>query len=75
MAWGTATDMYGSPPSLQPTSAAVGQVGSAEPADPTPGVRTAPAPSAGGLFSQPTFWLIALLAAVVGLVSFSVKVG
>lgn len=72
---GTAASLYGAPMG-QPVPAAVG--GSTTPSGVSPageGVRTTPSATQVGIAGQPTFWLVLLLAAAIGLVSFSLRVG
>lgn len=65
MAWGTADQMYGTPPAAQPTGP--GSVQTAPPA--MPGANTEPS---RGLLANPTFLLVVLVGAAIGLIAFSV---
>jgi len=63
--------MYGAPAAPQPRSTSGGVT-----TEVNTTTRTAPAASAAqSLWSRPTLWLVAILAAVIGLIKFSVRVG
>lgn len=73
---GTAAALYGAL-MAPPVPAAVGgpttTQGAANPAG--EGIRTTPSVTQAGIAGQPTFWLVLILAAAIGLVSFSLRVG
>lgn len=73
---GTAASLYGAPsPTPVPAQAGGPATTSGAPHPAGEGVRTTPPTSEAGIAGQPTFWLVLLLAAAIGLVSFSLRVG
>ena len=68
MSMWTAEGTYGAVPAIQPTGGAGPQP---NPSASTP-ISTQPAPGAGGLISEPSFWLVALLAVAIGLIHVSI---
>ncbi|HUC37029.1 MAG TPA: hypothetical protein VMR97_07895 [Acidimicrobiales bacterium] len=68
---GTAASMYGSPAAPQPASTSSGVT-----TETNQTARTAPnASEAQSLWGRPTLWLVLILAAAIGLISFSVRIG
>lgn len=73
---GTAASLYGPMPAPS-VPASVGGPATSSGADHPAGegVRTTPSLTQAGIAGQPTFWLVAILAVAIGLVSFSLRVG
>ncbi|HZU18290.1 MAG TPA: hypothetical protein VFD01_17020 [Candidatus Dormibacteraeota bacterium] len=71
MSWGTAEAVYGAiPVNAQPAPTRTGGP------SPTPEHVTGYSPtSPPGVVSSPALWIVVLIAAAIGLISFSVKVG
>jgi hypothetical protein len=72
---GTAASLYGAPYAPAPAAAGGGGGAQGAPSPAGEGMRTTPSVAESGIVGDPTLWLVVILAAAIGLVSFSLRVG